>query len=155
MLIKKRICSVLAVVFLLAINVSTVVAAPPMPIHIEALEWLGDSNPVPFIASGTAVNNGLVCAAGMVEDVSITWNNPAGPFQMLWVLKRFDCDDGSGTFDIKLVVKLDLATHNTTARWQIVGGTGQYAGLKGQGSLVGISNYPVTSILDIYDGKVH
>jgi len=153
MLIKKRLFSLLAGVFLLAINISPVAAAPPEPIHIEVLEWPGSSSPEPFTASGPAVNNGFVCAAGTVEDLEITWNDPAGPFQILWVLKRFTC--GDGTFDIKMVVKLNLVTHDTTARWQIVSGTGQYAGLKGQGSLVGTSNFPITSILDVYDGKVH
>ena len=152
---KLRILNVLAGIFLLAVSVSTVVAVPPAPLHIEVLEYPGDSAPVPFTASGAAVDAGLVCAAGTVVDVSVTSNDPSGPFQILQVLKRFTCGDGSGTFDIKMVVKLDLATHDTTARWQIAGGTGVYAGLKGQGSLIGMSIVPGISIQDSYDGKVH
>jgi hypothetical protein len=132
------------------------VAVPPAPLHVEVLEYPGSAIPEPFLASGAAVDGGMVCAAGTVVDVSITSNQPAGPFRILQVLKRFTCDDASGTFDIKMVVKLDLATNDTTARWQIVGGTGDYAGLKGHGSLIGLSNLPGEySILDHYDGKVH
>jgi len=152
---KLSIFIVLAGMFLLAVNVSTVVAAPPAPLHIEVLEWPGDNSPVPFTATGPAVDIGLVCATGMVVELDITSNLPSGPFQILRVLKRFTCDDLSGTFDIKMVVKLDFATNDTAARWQIVGGTGDYANLIGQGSLIGESNLPGEfSILDRYDGKV-
>jgi len=157
MLVKKRMISILAAVFLLALNVSVVFAAPPVPIHIEVLEFPGDwTVPEPFTATGAAVDSGLVCATGEVVDLSITAYSPSGPFLILQVHKRFTCGDGSGTFDIKMVVKLDLTTNNTTARWRIVGGTNGYASLKGRGSLVGLTNSPAEdSILDIYDGMVH
>lgn len=155
MLKKNRFFVILACVLLLAINVTTVLAAPLLAIHIEVLEWIGSGSPEPFSATGPAVANGLVCATGMVEDLAVSGNNPGGPFQTLWVVKRFNCDDTSGTFDVKMVVKLDNATHDTTANWKFIGGTGNYVNLKGNGKLVGISNYPVSSILDIYDGKVH
>jgi hypothetical protein len=152
MLFKKRTLSLLALVFLLAISVSPVFAAAPLPVHIEVDETLGIGIPEPFSASGPAVVAGLVCASGLVEDVAVTSNNPSGPFQIIKVLKRFDC--GDGTFDLKMVVKLNLTTHNTTARWHILGGTGGYAGLKGHGSLIGITNDPDPGIYDIYDGVV-
>ena len=84
--------------------------------------------------------------------MTITSNSSSGPFQIIKVLKRFDC--GDGTFDLKMVVKLNLATQNTTARWLILGGTGGYAGLKGHGSLIGITNDPNPGIFDTYDGVV-
>jgi hypothetical protein len=154
MLKNKRFLSVLAGVFLLAISVSPVFAAAPLPVHIEVNETFGIPSPDPFTASGAAVDNGLICGSGMVEDVAVTSNNSSGPFQIIKVLKRFDCGDESGTFDIKMVVKLNKNTKNTTAKWRILGGTGGYAGLKGHGSLIGISNDPAPGIFDIYDGVV-
>jgi len=157
MLKKMILISMLAGGLLLAMNVAPVFAAPPEPIHIEVLEFPGGTGapPEPFTASGLAVDNGSICATGMVEDVELTYNDPGGSYQMIWALKRFYCDGGSGTFDVRMVVRLDLTTRDTTARWQIVGGTGQYVSLKGQGSLVGLSNFPAPGILDLYDGVIH
>ena len=156
MLVKKRIFSILIAMLLLVGNVSMVVAAPPEPIHIEVLEYPGDwETPEPFTASGDAVTKGMVCATGEVVDLSVTVNSASGPYLILWIDKQFTCDDLSGTFDVKMVVKLDLTTSDTTARWRIVGGTGQYASLKGRGSLVGYANPSAGNILDVYDGKVH
>jgi len=157
MLKKRTFISLLVAAFLLTMSVPPVIAAPPESLHIEVLEYPAGTAapPEPFTASGLAVDNGSVCATGMVEDVALRYNDPVGSFQTIWALKRFDCDDGSGTFDVRMVVRLDLTTHDTTARWRIVDGTDQYADLKGQGSLVGISNFPDPGILDIYDGQVH
>jgi hypothetical protein len=155
-MLKKMIrFGLLAAVLLLALNASPAFAASPEPIHIEVLEYPSGTSapPEPFTASGPAVDAGLVCAAGMVEDVALTYNDPVGSTQMIWALKRFDC--GDGIFDVELVVRLDLTTHNTTARWRIVDGTGDYVGLKGRGSLVGTAADPGVSILDVYDGRVH
>ena len=152
---KKMLFGLLAAVFLLALNAASAFAAPPAPIHIEVLEYPGGTSPPaePFTASGPAVDAGWVCATGTVEDVDLAYNDPTGAYQMIWALKRFDC--GDGTFDVNLVVRLDLITHNTTARWRIVDGSGAYAGLRGQGSLVGTSEEPGVSIRDVYDGLVH
>ena len=146
--------SVLIAIMLLAVTVSAAFAAPPMDVHIEADEFIGTSGEV-FVATGSAVDAGLVCATGTVDDVSVDVSgSPSGSFRILKVLKRFNCDDG-GTFDVKLNVRLDLTTNETTARWKIVGGTGDYAGLGGNGSLVGTPIVPGTSIHDVYDGSVH
>jgi hypothetical protein len=67
----------------------------------------------------------------------------------------FACADGSGTFDIDMNVKLENATGNTTANWNVAGGTGVYANLKDNGSLVCTAIVQGTSILDVYDGQVH
>ncbi len=156
MLKNKKLLSILAAVFLLAVSASPVIAAPPTPVHIEVLEFPGGTSAPaePFTISGPAVSAGLVCASGVVSDEELSYNSPSGPYQRIWALKHFVCDDSSGTFDIRMVVQLNLDTHDTTARWRVVGGTGDYAGLKGQGSLIGYSNYPTVSILDVYDGLI-
>jgi hypothetical protein len=147
--------SIFLTFLLLALTASVVVAAPPQDLHIEALEFIGSSGE-PFTASGSAVDSNMVCATGTIDDIEITASgSSSGGFLTLHVLKRFYCDDLSGTFDIRMVVRLDLTTNETTARWRIVDGTGAYAALKGSGSLVGTPVNPGVSILDVYDGRVH
>ena len=115
--------STLLALALLAMTASSVMAVPPMDLHIEALEEVATSGE-PFVASGNAVDAGLVCATGTVDDISVVISDAgSGPFRILHVLKRFTCDDSSGTFDLQMVVRLDLTTNETTARWKIVGGT--------------------------------
>jgi hypothetical protein len=150
---KMKFISLFVGVLLLALNVSVVSAAAPAPVHIVVNELYFDGTPEPFTASGAAVDNGLICETGTVADIGGSTNDPRGPFRIIWALKRFDC--GNGTFDLEMVVRLDLATHDTTARWRIVGGTDAYSSLKGQGSLVGISNDPAPGIVDTYDGWLH
>ena len=148
MLKRYRFLFVLASLLLLAANVSLAFAAPPSPIHIEVYELIGGEPPVPFTPTGP------VCATGFVDELSTTWNNPNGQYQILWVTKQFECGDSSGTFDISMVVKLNVNTGYTTANWKIVGGTGSYVSLKGNGKLSGTPQ-PGSIIFDVYDGKVH
>lgn len=150
---RNRILALLIVLLMLALNVSTVFAARPLAIHIEVTETIA-GGVEPFVASGTAVTNGLVCAAGTVEEISGTVNDTNGPYTHIKVTKRFDCGS-SGTFDVRLVVKLKKATGETTAKWKVVAGTGNYASLKGNGKLVGTPVLLGVTIFDVYDGKLH
>jgi len=153
---RNIIISLFIVSFLLGFNSTKVYASPPLDLHIEVLETLGNENPEPFTASGSAVDDGLVCEAGNVQDSFVdVYGSLSGRYRIIKVTKHFECDDGSGTFDIKMQVRLDNATNETTANWRISSGTGDYILLKGNGSLIGIPQNPGASILDIYDGKVH
>jgi hypothetical protein len=152
---SRRIFVLCLLVLLLALGATTALAAPPKSIHIEVAEVIGTSGE-PFTATGAAVDDGLICAVGTVDDISIEVTGPpSGDFRILKVLKRFYCDDSSGTFDVKMTVHLDLTTNATTANWKIVDGTGAYTALKGNGKLIGTPIVPGTSILDVYDGKIH
>lgn len=147
--------SILLTVFLLALTATVAVAAPPQDLHIEAVDVIGGSGE-PFTASGSAVDDNVVCATGTIDDLEITTSGSgSGSYRILHVLKRFYCDDLSGTFDVRMVVRLDLTTLETTARWRIVDGTGAYTGLRGHGSLDGTPVNPGVTILDVYDGRVH
>jgi hypothetical protein len=103
------------------------------------------------------VSAGALCPAGISTDLSVVVVSepPGGATRILKVIKRFACEDGSGTFDVALLVNLDLTTHETTARWRIVEGTGDYAGLHGGGTLVGTPIVPGASIFDVYDGRIN
>jgi len=152
---RKTTYSVLIAFVLLAVTVSTVFAAPPLDVHIQVDELIGGLGvDEPFTASGSAVDAGLICAVGMVQDVSVSTSGaPSAPFRIIQVLKRFTC--GDGTFDVRMVVHLDLATNYTTAHWRVVSGTGNYADLQGNGSLVGTPIVPGASIHDDYYGRMH
>ena len=153
--VQTTIVSVLLVFVFLAVTASGVIAAPPRDIHIEVDEILGTSGEN-FKAEGSAVDDGILCASGTVDDINIvTSGSQNGKFLTLHVLKKFICDDLSGTFDVQLVVKLNLTTRNTTANWKVLSGTGHYTQLKGHGSLVGTTFDPGVSIYDVYDGKIH
>lgn len=153
--VRKALTVALSVLVLILMTVSMASAAPPPNVHIEVPEVIG-VNGDPFTASGAAVTAGVLCAAGSVDDLGvISSGSGAGPFVILHVDKRFTCDDLSGTFDIRMIVRLDEATDSTTANWRIVGGTGAYSGLHGSGWLVGAPIVPEVSIFDVYDGRVH
>ena len=151
---KTVISSVLALM-LIALSVTVAGASPPLDLHIAVDEVIATSGET-FFASGDAVVDGAVCATGTVDDINTVVNGaPGGSVSILHVLKRFYCADSTGTFDVRLVVKLDNVTHYTTASWKIVDGTGAGASLKGNGSLAGTPIDPGVSIHDVYDGQVH
>jgi len=154
--IKSSVFSILIALVLLGASFSSASAGPPLDIHIEADEIIGDSGEL-FLASGPAVDAGLVCPYGKVYDLSTTIAGaPGGKFTNLRVLKQFVCgDNNDNVFLVKLVVRLNNTTHETTASWQMVGGTGPYATLNAHGSLAGTPIVPGVSIHDVYDGSVH
>jgi len=108
-----------------------------------------------FDASGTAVDDGLLCASGTVDDTRLLF---AG-FQsnrgvQIPVRKTFTCDDGSGTFFVKIQVHLDFATATESFSWVIQGGTGAYEHLhgSGDGSTVSDGSDPQTGNINTYEG---
>lgn len=126
----------------------------PLSLHIEVSEIITTDGET-FNASGPAVNNNVVCTTGTVSDGNVSQSGSTqGAYSHFDVLKKFDCADGSGTFDIELKVKLENATGNTTASWKLANGTGNYANINGEGNLVGTAIVQGTSIFDVYDGKV-
>lgn len=151
---RKVAFSSLLAILLLTLAVSNVFAVPPLDVHIEATEVVG-VDPGPFTASGGAVDFGLICASGTVYDADYAIHgSESSDIRIIRVLKHFDCAGGD-SFEISMVVRLDLTTYETTANWRFVGGTGPYASLNGRGTLTGTPIIPGTSVLDAYDGSVH
>ena len=110
-----------------------------------------------FVATGDAVNNGLICSTGTVVDTRIIVAGfRSGRGAQIPVRKTFTCDDGSGTFFVKIQVHLDFATSTESFSWVILGGTGGYEQLKGsgQGSTVSDGTDPQTGNINTYDGFV-
>lgn len=154
--IQTLVLSILVALVLLTVSISPASAAPPPAIHIEVDDIIGDSGEL-FLASGPAVDDGLVCPYGKVYDLSTTIiGSPGGKFTKLRILKQFICgDNNDNVFLIKMTVRLNNATGETTARWQMAGGTGPYTILNANGTLVGTPIVPGISIHDVYDGIVH
>lgn len=126
-------------------------ATPPTAVNFEVPTVFGAT--APFTASGPAVDSGLMCPMGSVDDIfgkGSAFNSQTGVnFQ---VVKVFTCDDGSGSFVVKLQVRLDFKGDNF--QWVVLDGDGDYSNLHGSGSGIGIEPTG-TSIIDIYDGGVH
>ena len=129
-------------------------ATPPSGVNIEVETDLAGA-PSPFVASGPAVDDGLICAAGEVIDASgkVTGVSQNG-FNFKGI-KSFTCDDGSGEFSVNLQARIDIRK-GTTFHWSVISGTGAYEGLLGAGSGVGLNDVcgPVC-VVDVYDGGLH
>lgn len=152
---RKSVGLLLTLAVILTVFTTVVAAAPPSAVHLEVSELIGSSGE-PFTASGEAVDAGILCPSGTVDDLSVVAKgSPSAPYTILLVNKVFNCGDESGTFDVQLTVRLDNSTHYTTASWRLVGGTQAYAGLHGNGKLAGTPIVPGISIYDVYDGNVH
>ena len=129
--------------------------ARPLAVEIVVEETLPVVIPdpgQPFVATGPAVDRGVLCPEGTTEDIAFA-ARPGGWFTRLTIEKLFTCGDSSGDFTVQLRVKL-FPDGTTTALWKVTGGTGDYATLMGSGTLVGTPIVPGESIEDVYTGKV-
>jgi hypothetical protein len=137
--------------------ISSAGATPPTDVNIEVETFL-TGDPGPFVASGPAVDIGLMCGEGAVVDDSgkVTGSSRRG-FNFHGV-KRFSCDDGSGDFFVRIQARIDF-TKGTTFNWIVLGGTGDYEDLHGAGSGIGLPGVPcgdpLLCVLDIYIGGLH
>jgi hypothetical protein len=68
------------------------------------------------------------------------------------LIKTLTCDDGSGTFQILVNAAAAPSSPGTLGGFAVVGGTGDYAGLRGAGSLVGTGKDG--GIVDVYTGTL-
>ena len=137
----------------LAANATTAIASSPAAVHFDVPTTFGGPNL--FTATGPAVDGGSVCASGEAIDLF----NRASGFESgvgvnFQVLKEFVCNDGSGSFFVKLQVRLDFRRGTDNFSWVIVDGTGSYENMHGSGSGVGIDQGP-DFVRDVYDGRVH
>jgi hypothetical protein len=126
-------------------------ATPPTAVNFVVPTEFGVTNF--FTASGPAVDSGLMCPTGTVDDIfgkATGFKSQTGVnFQ---VVKVFTCDDGSGSFVVKLQVRNDFKGDNF--QWVVLDGDGDYSNLHGSGTGVGIPTSD-SSVLDLYGGAVH
>lgn len=113
----------------------------------------GDQLPSPFTASGPAVDEGLFCASGTAYTLyTIAAGPPTFEKQNFQVMKRFDCEDGSGTITVLVHAHVIFEPYENVGQWNILRGTGDYARIKGRGSQVGEATD--VGVNDTYEGWV-
>lgn len=110
-------------------------AAEPVTINLHAVFEPSDET---FTATG-------FCPEGSAETIGFRF---AG--RTFHLFKELTCDDGSGTLIIR--VEANLTWYGTIGGWNVVGGTGDYAGVRGGGQLVGFGFDG--GIDDVYTGRL-
>lgn len=127
---------------------TTIYAAPATTV-IEIDVDFGSGEEV-FTATG-----GVVCAAGTAESEGTVFTGGGrmgrGVFTF-HLVKTLTCDDGSGTFQIRVDAATAPTSPGTIGGFAVIGGTGDYVGLRGAGSLVGAGT--ADGILDRYTGHL-
>lgn len=93
--------------------------------------------------SGTAVTDPIFAAGFGAKGRGV------GTFHLI---KTLTCDDGSGTFQILVDASTAPTSPGTIGGFAVVGGTGDYTGLHGAGSLVGTATNG--GIIDVYMGRL-
>jgi hypothetical protein len=98
----------------------------------------------------------VLCSAGQAETlfVAVSRTYPDGSLDLV-VVKKFTCDDGTGTFELLVHVRLKFVSPGTfenNFRWVVSGGTGQYEALEGFGTGVGATRNG--ELIDLYSGRV-
>jgi hypothetical protein len=123
-------------------------AAPPITtITIDVDFSSGEA----FTATG-----GVVCDSGV--SVTDPFFGAGGGRQgrgvfTFHLVKTLTCDDGSGSFMIRVDAATAPTSPGTIGSFVVVGGTGDYSGLSGAGSLLGTS-VSETEIIDVYTGRL-
>lgn len=153
----RKLIPLIIVILLLGVTFTPGVAySPPAGVVFEIETHIPPGGPGygPFVASGPAVDAGIVCSSGDTLDIKVSVDeNQDDQVLNLEVFKEFTCADGSGSFVMKLEVL--LSPQGSQANWMIFSGTGDYANLHGTGKL--ISSLPTGGdILDeTFAGKLH
>jgi hypothetical protein len=128
----RAIVAALAASLAIATVIGPVAAAEPRPQGVTIVSDMivpGNPNYGSFTASGSA----LICASGDVIDTRlVVLRGSLESDFVITVNKTFSCDDGSGTFFARLLVRMSDGCE--TFSWVILGGTGRYRGLFGLGS---------------------
>lgn len=138
---------------------AAVAAGPPLDLEmvVPTAFAVPGSPDGAFDASGPAVDDGLICDHG----VTYTLEGRASGWQSdrlvnFHVFKEFVCDDGSGSFFVKLEVRSDFTKtpEYNEFNWTIQGGTGDYEHLRGSGQGMGLYTTP-DGVTDVYEGQAH
>lgn len=93
--------------------------------------------------SGTAVTDPVFFAGGGAQGRGV------GTFHLI---KTLTCDDNSGSFRILVNAATAPSSPGTLGGFVVIGGTGDYTGLRGAGSLVG--TYTDVGVDDVYIGRL-
>ena len=151
----SRVTVVVLAAVLAAFAAAPASAAAPKAVEIVSPMTFappGEFNFGTFEASGPAVDDGLICESGDVNDTGIMiagGQSRAGKIQIP-VYKTFTCPDGE--LFIRIQVHLDLETFTETFSWVVLGGTGAYADVRGSGRGFSFSQNPDVGNVNVYSG---
>lgn len=148
----KKVLFVILIMTLLLAMAASVGATAPSDVGIEVETSLLGA-PSPFLASGPAVDDGLICNGGVVVDSAKATGFSRNGFN-LQTIKHFICDDGSGEIFINLQARID-DRKGTTFNWNVISGTGDYEDLHGAGSGFALGFCGSECVYDIYEGGLH
>ncbi len=147
MLRRILVCAAIAVAGVAAVPAA---ATPPAGTTIWIETQLPPDGGAPF--GPFTSTGGVICPKGdTIDRRSSSIGSAEDGRLLLFVLKRFTCADGSGTFDLFLVVQLDLDPFSVFGRWTVVSGTGAYERLRGHGKVTGVQTE--TGVLDTLEGR--
>jgi hypothetical protein len=157
---SHRLSSRVVVVIMAAIFAALAAAAPvsaAAPKGVEIVSPMtfappGEFNFGTFEASGPAVEAGLICESGEVNDTGIILageQSRVGKIQIP-VYKTFSCSGGD--LFIRIQVHLDLETFTETFSWVVLGGTGAYSHVRGGGDGFSFSDDPDAGNVNVYSG---
>jgi hypothetical protein len=147
--IARSMMVVFGVALALGVGVAPAAAAAPQQVTIVSHVTFNPDGPNfgDFTASGPAVDSGQLCAAGTFVDTNIRFagfQSDRGMVQ-LQVVKEFSCG-GSDTFVVKLQIQANFDTGIETFTWVVMGGSGDFAGLRGSGRGSTVPNPPTGNI---------
>ncbi len=126
----------------LALSVAAPASAAAAPVRIDLH--------VDFSTGETFTADGF-CASGEALSFGhhVVGNGRAAVFHLY---KTFTCDDGSGSLTIHLSAAAVFGMSGTIGGWNVVGGTGDYARVRGGGHIVGTAFDG--GIDDVYTGTL-
>ena len=130
-------------------------AGRPEPVAITStMDIGGEFNTGDFIRTD---GSSLICSSGAVVDTRYVWGASRGrggspDGVQLQVDKTFDCGDGLVFFRLQIHGVFAIETFT----WVVLGGTGPYAGLRGQGDgWTDGSNFDsCTCVVNYYSGSL-
>jgi len=133
-------------------------SGPPLDVNIVVhTAFLDTGNSGSFEASGPAVKAGLICPKGIATDIINTQESGDTTAANFLVHKQFVCDDNSGTFTLKMEMRVVFFTEDNGA-WNVFSGTGAYEKLHGEGmdhgDFVFDNSGNVTGVTDNISGKM-
>lgn len=125
----RRFIMVLGALVALVVSSGTVAAVSVADASIDVRSLFEDGG-------GTfTADSDLLCASGTTSDSTLVAGN--GRTITFHNLKTFECADGTGSFTLRLEARVQPCDATTSGTWNVAGGTGDYANLRGAGTLVG------------------
>jgi hypothetical protein len=143
---KKSLLAIMAsTVAVVGIGAGPALAAPPQAVTFTVDEVFEPPSGV-FTSDGS-----VVCASGTTSNNTFASAVRSPNGLIFHVRKTITCDDGSGTFTLQLQARIGFNVgDNTFGPWVVLGGTGAYENLHGQGTVVGTQLGP--GVHDAYTG---